>query len=67
MVTMTLEHLAALIIVAGFFGIFGSIAGHAIGQLWIWTHEKVKAWRDRRREEKTNEGTASGSGNQEQC
>ena len=67
MESMTLEHLAALIIVATFFGILGSIAGHAIGQIWIWAHEKIKAWRDSRREEKTDERTASGSGNQEQC
>ena len=55
MESMTLEHLAALIIVCGFFGIIGSIVGHAIGQIWIWTYEKVKAWREKRGKEKADE------------
>ena len=55
MENMTVEHLAALIIVASFFGILGSIVGHAIGQIWIWTYEKVKAWRGKRGKEKSDE------------
>ncbi len=67
MENMTLEHLAALIIVATFFGVMGGFIGHEIGRFVCWVIDRVKAWRDRRREEKTDEGTASGSGNQEQC
>ena len=54
---MTLEHLAALIIVSSFFGVLGSIVGHAIGQIWIWTGEKKKAWREKRGKEKTDGDT----------
>ena len=51
---MTVEHLAALIIVGSFFGILGSALGHAIGQLLIWTGEKIKAWHEKRGKEKEN-------------
>ena len=64
---MTIEHLADLIIVGCFFGILGGAVGNIIGRFVCWVADKVKAWREKRREGKTDEGTASGSGNQEQC
>ena len=66
METMTLEHLAAMIIVASFFGIMGAFIGHEIGRFVCWVIDKVKAWREKRREGKTDEGTASGLGDPEQ-
>ena len=44
--TMTLSHLADLIIVCGFAGMIGTIGGTAIGHLVLFISEKVhKAWR----------------------
>lgn len=54
METMTLSHLADLIIVAGFFGIIGSVAGHIIGKGICWVLDKIHAWCEKRREEKTD-------------
>ncbi len=54
METMTLSHLADIIIVAGFFGILGSMAGHIIGKGFCWVVDKVKTMREQRGKDTTN-------------
>ncbi len=51
---MTLSHLADLIIVAGFFGILGSVAGHIIGKGIFWVIDKMKTMRERRGKDTAN-------------
>ena len=50
---MTIEHLADLIIVGCFFGILGGAVGNILGRFVCWVVDKVKAWREKRREGKT--------------
>jgi len=54
METMTLSHLADLIIVCGFAGMVGTIAGSALGHFILFLCGKIKdAWRKRHPKKET--------------
>ncbi len=52
--TMTLSHLADLIIVCGFAGLIGTVGGTAVGHLVLFVGGKIKsAWEKRHPKKET--------------
>ena len=59
--TMTLSHLADLIIVIGFFSIICAAVGHVIGELICLIADCIRDWRKKRKERKAQALEESGA------